>query len=78
MVFLRAAPAVASRRHEAMPAHIKLYGSKSDRFETIKLELTEALGYEPSNPEVVGILMARYGAGEGREPTTPATGWSRD
>jgi len=43
-----------------MPEHIKLYGSKADRFETIKRELTASLGYEPSNPEVVGILMASF------------------
>lgn len=46
-----------------MPAHIKLYGSKADRFEAIKQDLTESLGYEPSNPEVVGILMSRVGSG---------------
>lgn len=40
-----------------MTVHIKLYGSKAERFEEIKAELTEQLGYEPSNPEVVGILM---------------------
>lgn len=44
-----------------MTVHIKLYGSKGDRFETIKDDLTEQLGYEPSNPEVVGILMATSG-----------------
>lgn len=42
-----------------MTVHIKLYGSKADRFENIKQELSDQLGYEPSNPEVVGILMAR-------------------
>lgn len=40
-----------------MTVHIKLYGTKGDRFEEIKRELTKHLGYEPSNPEVVGILM---------------------
>lgn len=43
-----------------MPTHIKLYGTKADRFETIKADLIEELGYEPSNPEVLGILMATY------------------
>lgn len=43
-----------------MPTHIKLHGTKAERFETIKADLTEQLGYEPSNPEVVGILMANY------------------
>lgn len=43
-----------------MTSHIKLYGTKGERFEQIKAELQEELGYEPSNPEVVGLLMARY------------------
>lgn len=41
-----------------MAVHIKLYSSKAERFKEIKREVTEQLGYEPSNPEVVGILMA--------------------
>ncbi|MHC3438692.1 hypothetical protein ACYJ1Y_11485 [Natrialbaceae archaeon A-gly3] len=41
-----------------MPSHIKLYGEKSDQFEQLKADLTEQLGYEPSNPEVIGLLMA--------------------
>lgn len=40
-----------------MTVHIKLYGSKADRFREIKEYLTEELGYEPSNPEVVGYMM---------------------
>ena len=44
-----------------MTTHIKLYGGKAERFETIKQELAEELGYEPTNPEVVGALMAAYG-----------------
>ncbi|MHC3438681.1 hypothetical protein ACYJ1Y_11430 [Natrialbaceae archaeon A-gly3] len=43
-----------------MTTHIKLYGSKSDRFEDIKTAMEEQLGYEPSNPEVVGLMMAAY------------------
>ncbi|MFU8867448.1 hypothetical protein [Natronococcus sp.] len=43
-----------------MTSHIKLYGSKSDRFEEIKHRMEEQLGYEPSNPEVVGLMMATY------------------
>ncbi|WP_435196445.1 hypothetical protein [Natronomonas sp. EA1] len=43
-----------------MTSHIKLYGSKSERFEQIKEELEAQLGYEPSNPEVVGLLMGTY------------------
>jgi hypothetical protein len=45
-----------------MPTHIKLYGSKSERFEEIKEGLRDELGYEPTNPEVTGIIMARYAA----------------
>lgn len=47
-----------------MTVHIKLYGSKAERFEEIKAELTEQLGYEPSNPEVVGILMGHVDSEE--------------
>lgn len=50
-----------------MTSHIKLYGSKSDRFEEIKSTMEERLGYEPSNPEVVGLIMAAYEAdGDGK------------
>ncbi|PSQ23736.1 hypothetical protein BRD04_02560 [Halobacteriales archaeon QS_9_67_17] len=41
-----------------MTVHIKLYGSKADRFEEISETLSDQLGYEPSNPEVVGIIMS--------------------
>lgn len=47
-----------------MTVHIKLYGSKGDRFEEIKAELTQQLGYEPSNPEVVGVLMGKVDTDE--------------
>ena len=47
-----------------MTSHIKLYGSKSDRFEEIKRTMEEQLGYEPSNPEVVGLIMATYESDE--------------
>lgn len=50
-----------------MPTHIKLYGGKRERFEEIKQELRHELGYEPTNPEVIGIVMARYRA-EGSKP----------
>lgn len=42
-----------------MVVRIKLYGSKAARFEEIKEQLTRELGYEPSNSEVVGVLMDR-------------------
>lgn len=43
-----------------MTAHIKLYGSKQQRFEQVKARVGEDLGYEPSNPEIVGLLMAAH------------------
>jgi len=43
-----------------MTSHIKLYGGKSNRFQEIKEDLEENLGYEPSNPEVIGLLMADW------------------
>lgn len=45
-----------------MTSHIKLYGPKAARFEAIKAELAEEMGYEPTNPEIVGVLMSRYPA----------------
>lgn len=59
---------VAGRAEGTMTTNIKLYGSKDDRFQTIKSELEEALGYEPSNTEVVGILMAEYKPGQSMHP----------
>lgn len=47
--------------------HIKLYGWKGKRFEDIKADLTEHLGYEPSNPEVMEILMSIPAIGEGTD-----------
>ncbi|TYL37893.1 hypothetical protein CV102_14280 [Natronococcus pandeyae] len=44
-----------------MPTHIKLYGEKGERFEQIQAELERELGYEPTNPEVIGFLMYAYG-----------------
>lgn len=43
-----------------MTVHIKLYGDKGALFEAIKEDLTDEFGYVPSNPEVVGVLMAQY------------------
>lgn len=42
-----------------MTVHIKLYGGKEERFAGIKDALTAEFGYEPSNPEVLGILMGQ-------------------
>lgn len=41
-----------------MTTHIKLHGAKADRFEEVKRELSTRMGYELSNPEVLGLLMA--------------------
>ena len=41
-----------------MTTHIKLHGAKADRFEEVKRELSARMGYELSNPEVLGLLMA--------------------
>lgn len=46
-----------------MPCHIKLYGGKDDRFRLIKEEATKLYGYEPTNPEVIGLLLATYDDG---------------
>lgn len=51
-----------------METNIKLYGTKSERFLEIKREVAEALGYEPSNSEVVGLLMAGYDPNESPVP----------
>lgn len=41
-----------------MATSIKLYGSKATKFETIKAQIEEQWGYTPTNPEVIGVLMA--------------------
>ena len=41
-----------------MVEHIKLYGDQAERFQEIKADLEEKLGYEPSNPKVVDKLFA--------------------
>lgn len=52
-----------------MVSHIKLYGGKATRFEEIKDQLENDLGYKPSNPEVTGMLMSMYGT-DGRSSTS--------
>ncbi|WP_176696600.1 hypothetical protein [Haloparvum sedimenti] len=37
--------------------HITLYGEKSERFEEVKEELRDRAGFEPSNPDVVMVLI---------------------
>lgn len=46
--------------YRRMPVHIKLRSSKGERFERIKRQLSEEMGYQPSNPEILGIVMAYY------------------
>lgn len=43
-----------------MTSHVKRYGGKAERFEEIKAQLASQLGYQPTNSEVMGILMAEY------------------
>jgi hypothetical protein len=38
---------------------ITLTGEKSQRFQELRDELEEQLGYRPSRPEVVGYLMGQ-------------------
>jgi len=52
---------------EVKTVHIKLYGSKGDRFQVIKSNLNDQWGFEPSNPEVLGHLMVKYGANSLRQ-----------
>lgn len=45
-----------------MTVHISLRGPKAERFEDVKDAMVEELGYEPSNPELVGMLMGNFDA----------------
>lgn len=47
-----------------MVSHVKLYGGKAERFEEIKENLQAEFGYEPTNTEVLGVLMAVYSSSE--------------
>lgn len=56
-----------------MTVHISLRGPKAERFEDYKDAAVEELGYEPSNPELVGMLMGNFDARERKpERTSPA------
>lgn len=55
-----------------MTVHIKLYGGKGQRFEEIKETLEREFGYEPSNSEVIGILMAQASGDRKRSPAARA------
>lgn len=37
---------------------VTLTGDKADRFRELRDDLEDRLGYRPSRPEVVGLLMA--------------------
>lgn len=39
---------------------ISLYGDRADRFEEIRDQLEERLGYRPERPEALGHLMAEW------------------
>lgn len=43
-----------------MVERIKLHGERADRFSELKSRLEEHLGYEPSNAEAVGLIMAEF------------------
>lgn len=55
-----------------MPIDITLSGTKAERFGQVKEKLIEEFGYELSNPEVVGILMATYDINAGEEASADA------
>jgi hypothetical protein len=39
---------------------LTLYGGKADRFREIRDQLEDELGYRPSKPETIGILMSQW------------------
>jgi len=41
-------------------ASVSLHGEKAERFREIKTELGEQLGYEPSNADTLGLVMAQW------------------
>lgn len=57
-----------------MTVHIQLRGSKAERFQEIKATADEELGYEASNPELLGMLMACFGSQERTAPRTLVAG----
>lgn len=59
-----------------MTSHIKLCGSKAERFLTIKEELSDEHGFDLTNPEVVGRLMSAYRRSVGHKQIQ-STGRSR-
>lgn len=49
----------ATNQREDTPINITLTGGRGQQFQHIKRALAETLGYEPNNPEVLGLLMSR-------------------
>ena len=39
---------------------ITLYGERAERFREIQMEISDGLGYEPSNAETVGLIMSKW------------------
>jgi len=39
---------------------ITAYGTKAERFREVREEIKESRGYEPSNSEVLGILLGKF------------------
>lgn len=40
--------------------NVKLYGERADQFRQKKQQLAEVLGHEPTNAQVVGLMMADF------------------
>lgn len=51
----------APEKRGGFPIHITLSGGREERFERIKRAISERKGYEPKDPEVLGLLMAKCG-----------------
>jgi len=49
---------------------VKLYGDRAEQFREKKRRLAEVLGHEPTNAQVVGLMMAGFDPSEvlGAEP----------
>lgn len=43
-----------------MVERIKLHGERAERFRELKERIAGELGYEPSNAEAAGIIMAEF------------------
>lgn len=50
------------------PVNITLVGDRGEQFERVKRVLADNLGYEPNNPEVMGLLMSAFGEGSDSDP----------